>query len=301
MSNKSNLRLQTRFAAVFACVIGITTICSISIRNQTIEALTQKSGSVGIQGTIPSNPPTRAATITVPSNGASFTQVPITVSGLCPTGLLIKVFSNNIFVGSAVCANGSYSVQISLFSGQNNLISRDYDALDQVGPDSNQVIVTFNDIQFLQFGTHLQINSNYAEYGAPPGTELDWPIQLFGGTGPFALSVDWGDGSPQTLMSIANDGTVMLKHIYKTAGIYTVVIKAVDKNGQTAFLQVVGQGTGAIQNNIKSNSGNNVIIEKGGILIWPAIAMAPLIIAGFWVGRRYEIREIRKRYLGPDS
>jgi hypothetical protein len=252
-----------------------------------------QSGSVGLQGTISTAAPTRGATITVPANGAVFTTVPITVSGLCPTGLLVKVFANNIFVGSTVCSNGSYSVQVNLFSGQNDLVVRVYDALDQAGPDSNTVTVTFNDAQFLQFGTQVSLSSAYAERGAPPGTELDWPILLNGGIGPYAISVDWGDGSSSDLFSVSNPGTITLKHVYKLAGIYAVIIKATDKNGETAFLQVVGQATGASQSNTKS--GANVIIEKS-VLWWPAVAMLPLIFAGFWLGHRHGIYTMRRRF-----
>ncbi len=99
----------------------------------------QVSGSIGIQGTISTAPPTRGATIAVPSNGAVFTTTPITVSGLCPSSVLVKLFANNVFVGSTFCVNGSYSLQIDLFSGQNDLVARVYDALDQTGPDSNLV------------------------------------------------------------------------------------------------------------------------------------------------------------------
>src|SRR5665213_999026 len=166
-----------------------------------VMAVTTKSGSIGIQGTIPSPPPARGATIVVPSNGDVFTNVPITVSGLCPTGLLVKIFDNNVFVGSTVCVNGSYSLQIDLFSGRNDLVARVYDALDQAGPDSNTVTVTFNDAQFLQFGTHVSLTSDFAERGAPPGQKLDWPVILSGGTAPYAVSVDWGDGTATDLLS----------------------------------------------------------------------------------------------------
>lgn len=254
-----------------------------------------QSGSIGLEGTISTAPPTRGATIAVPANGAVFTGVPITVSGLCPTGLLVKVFANNIFVGSTVCSNGSYSLQISLFSGQNDLVARVYDALDQAGPDSNTVTVTFNDAQFSQFGTQVSLSSVYAERGAPPGTELDWPVLLNGGTGPYAISVDWGEGSPSELISVANPGTVTLKHTYKTAGIYTVIVKATDKNGEIAFLQLVGQATGATQSNSTKSNNGNVVIEKD-VIWWPAVAMLPLILAAFWIGQRHGIDKIRRRF-----
>lgn len=252
----------------------------------------QAAGSIGLQGTISTAPPTRGATIAVPSNGAVFTSVPITVSGLCPSNVLVKLFSNNVFVGSVLCQNGSYSLQINLFSGRNDLVARVYDALDQAGPDSNTVSVTFNDAQFAEFGTHVALNSPYAVRGAPPGKELDWPIILSGGIGPYAISVDWGDGSPTDLLSQDSTGTFTIKHVYKTAGVYKVIIKATDKNGGTAFLQLVGQATGAIQSNDK-NGGTSIVRRE--LLWWPALLMVPLIIAAYWSGRRAELYSLRKQ------
>jgi len=286
MKNLRTDGLLTRLGVILAGLL----VCSLALFAQPAMAVTNQSGSIGIQGTIPSPPPARGATIVVPSNGAIFTNVPITVSGLCPTGLLVKIFDNNVFVGSTVCVNGSYSLQIDLFSGRNDLVARVYDALDQAGPDSNTVTVTFNDAQFLQFGTHVSLSSVYAERGAPPGSELDWPILLSGGTGPYAISVDWGDGSPSDLFSVDNAGPLTIKHVYKLAGIYKVIVKATDKNGGEAFLQLVGQATGAAQNN---NKGGNVIIVKD-VLWWPALAMLPLIFAAFWIGRRHELYSLRK-------
>lgn len=254
----------------------------------------QDSGSVGLQGTITASAPTRAATITTPGNGATFTSVPITVNGTCPPNVLVKIFSNNVFVGSAFCVNGSYSVQVSLFSGQNELVARVYDALDQSGPDSNIVTVTFNDSQFAQFGTRVTLSSIYAQRGAPPEQEITWPILLSGGTGPYAVSVDWGDGSTTDLFSLDAAGTFNIKHTYKKAGIYNVIVKATDKNGGTAFLQLVGQATGATQNVSGKNGDANSIIEKQ-VLWWPALAMLPLIGAAFWTGRRSELYSLRKQ------
>jgi len=259
---------------------------AIMIARPPLASAFQESGAVGVQGIIPSTPPTRGATIAVPSSGVVFTNIPISVSGLCPTGLLVKIFSNNVFVGSTVCQNGSYTVLVDLFSGQNDLVARVFDALDQPGPDSNTVIVTFENSQFTFVGNHVYLSSAYAERGAPPNTELDWPITITGGTAPYALSVDWGDGTASELLSVPNVGAVTINHTYNQAGIYSVIMKATDRNGEKAFLQVVGQATGAIQSNSKANSGN-LIIEKQ-LLWWPALEMLPLILLAFWIGRRHE-------------
>lgn len=256
-----------------------------------------QSGTTGLQGKIPSPAPTTPATISTPTSGRVFTEIPVTVSGLCKTGLLVKIFSNDIFVGSADCAGGSYSVQVDLFGGQNDLVARVYDALDQAGPDSNKVTVTFQDSQFAAFGQRISLTSNLAKLGAPVGTLLTWPIILSGGTGPYAISIDWGDGSAADLKSQPFAGTFEITHTYKTAGIYRVVVKATDSTGATAFLQLVGVGAGEVT---QSNTGSKSGKDNGGAtrtiyIWWPILLMIPLLLGMFWVGKRYEVTAIHKQ------
>lgn len=253
-----------------------------------------QSSSVGLEGTVPGAAPTQAATILTPSNGQVFTTTPITVSGLCKTDLLVKVFSNNIFVGSVVCTNGSYSLKVDLFSGRNDLVSRVYDNLDQQGPDSNTVSVTFNDAQFAQFGSHVSLSSNYARLGASPGDTLSWPFILSGGTGPYALSIDWGDGSVVDLKSIAFPGVVNMDHVYAQAGVYTVVGKATDANGTSAYLQVIGVANGKISGSVGTSTGNPTQPRTTVILWQPLVIAVPFIILAFWLGRRHELYTIRR-------
>ncbi|MEK7152541.1 MAG: hypothetical protein AAB834_01215 [Patescibacteria group bacterium] len=254
-----------------------------------------QEGAIGIEGKIPSNPPTAGATITTPTNGQSFGRIPITVSGLCPTGLLVKIFANNVFVGSVLCEKGSYSIQIDLFSGRNDLIARVFDSLDQAGPDSNVVSVTFNDEQFNPFGTALlNLTSNYAKRGANPGERLTWPVILSGGTGPYAISVDWGDNKAPDLISREFTGTIDLSHVYDNAGIYKVTIKATDKNGLSAFLQVVAVANGAVTSDAAGEEKDNVCEVIVRVLWQPALACLLLIFISFWLGRKYELATLRK-------
>jgi hypothetical protein len=221
--------------------------------------------------------------------------MPIQVSGLCTKGLLVKVFANNVFVGSAQCDNGSYSLFVDLFSGRNDLVARVFDTLDQGGPDSNVVSVTFNDTQFNPFGgSLLSLTSNYAERGANPGEKLTWPIVLSGGTSPYAISVDWGDGKSADLISSQFAGTIDLSHVYASAGIYRVIVKATDKNGLSAFLQLVAIANGAVTSNAQGstkNQGETVIVR---ILWLPALICIPLLFLSFWLGRRYELAALRR-------
>ncbi|HSX34251.1 MAG TPA: hypothetical protein VLF62_01250 [Candidatus Saccharimonadales bacterium] len=259
------------------------------------------SGTSGVQGTVKTPAPKNAATISTPTNGQSFGKMPITVAGLCTSGLLIKVFSNNVFVGSAQCLNGSYSLQVTLFDGANEIVARIFDSLDQPGPDSNTVTVTYNNSQFGDnAGRQFTLTSLYALRGANPNEQLNWPISINGGTSPYALSVDWGDGKPSTLYSEPFAGNVVINHTYSSAGTYVITIKGVDKDGQTAFLQLVGQANGAVtQSTDKSSKDTIITITK---VLWiPAALCIPLIFASFWLGRRYELAALRRHLERPEE
>jgi hypothetical protein len=254
----------------------------------------EESGSIGVEGRISSPPPTVGATITVPQDGQVFTALPVTVAGICPNGLLVKVFKNNVFAGSVQCSGGSFSIVIDLFSGLNELVARVYDDLDQAGPDSNLVRVTLNDGR-PGAGSRVSLTSNFAKRGANPGQTLTWPIILAGGQGPYAITVDWGDGKPVDLFSREFPGTFDIEHIYDNPGIYNIVIKAVDQNGGVAYLQLVGVGNGPLSQESGGAGSGDGDAPQVKILWQPAAIMIPLIISTFWLGKRYELRVIRKR------
>lgn len=257
-----------------------------------------QSGSVGLEGTISSPPPSKAATITTPVTGRSFNSLPVTVNGLCPQGTMVKLFSNNIFVGSVKCTNGSFSLQIDLFSGQNELIARVYDDLDQAGPDSNTVTVNFSDPSFTSFDNRVSLTSTYARRGANPGESLVWPIVISGGVGPYALSVDWGDGKANTLKSVQFSGAVNVDHVYDSAGIYRVIVKVTDSKGSTAYLQLIGVGNGSVSssgNSTKDKGSATTTIVQTKYSIIPSLVALPLIASTFWLGRKYELQSLRRR------
>jgi hypothetical protein len=249
------------------------------------------SGSVGIEGKVPGNPP-KAPTITFPANGSSFTTLPVKVTGLCQSGSLVKIFKNDVFGGSAICKNGSYSIEIDLFVGKNELVARAYDDLDQASPDSNKVTVTLPASQFSGIN-RVSLSSVFARKGANPGEKLNWPIILSGGEGPYAISVDWGDGSRPDLISQQFPGTFNISHTYKSAGIYNVLIQATDKNGEVAFLQLVGVGNGEVSD--KNGGTTEKVKQVTKVVWWPAIFLIPLALLAFWLGRRHEIASLRSK------
>ena len=251
-----------------------------------------KPGSFGVEATKTKEPPTVSATIAVPGPGASFTTSPITVSGTCPTDHLVQIFNNNVMVGSVMCENGSFSLQVGLFAGTNELKAIVYDALEQAGPESNIATVTYTDTRFTAFGQLLTLTSNYGRRSAATGSQLTWPMQLSGGTGPYAFSIDWGDGSTAELKSQSLAGLVSLVHIYKKAGIYSVNVRATDANGVTAFLQVIAVSSGKVE----ATPEEKTVDASRVVILWiPAAVALILLFPAFWLGRRSHLVSLRKK------
>jgi hypothetical protein len=256
-----------------------------------------QSGSVGLTGQISAPPPSQGATISFPTTGQNFGELPIIITGICPDGLLVKIFKNNVFGGSVQCDGGNFSLQSDLFVGTNELVARVFDDLDQPGPDSNTVSVTFRG-NALNAPTRVTLTSNYAKRGANPGQTLTWPILLSGGTGPYAFSVDWGDGKETDLFTEPFPGTIDLSHVYDEPGIFNVIVKAVDTNGTTAFLQLVGVANGPLSQTTDSGTDSDqasFTTTRTKIVWWPAAVIVPFAISTFWLGKRYMLRVMKKR------
>lgn len=265
----------------------------------TVAVLAQSSAnpqtdSVGITGSVPADPPATGATISFPTSGEVFRQVPITVTGICPADLLVKMFKNQVFAGSVVCdAAGNFTIDIDLFSGRNELVAKVFDALDQPGPDSNLVTITYDDSGSSIGASKLVLTSNFATRGADPGTTLYWPLGLAGGGGPFAITVDWGDGSTD-VKSLDLAGNFSVDHVYEQPGTYKVIVKAADNLGDTAFLQLVAVSNGLLEGRLDEGATDRVVTNYIFVL-WPLYVMVVFIVSTFWLGRRYEVRRIRKR------
>lgn len=256
-----------------------------------------KPGSYGLEATKRQPPPTVGATITVPGNGATFSNSPITVSGICPNGLLVQIYNNGVMVGSTMCNNGSFKLEVSLFAGANELSAIVYDDLGQAGPTSKTVKVTYNDTNFSEFGTSLTLTSSYGRRSAPAGNDLDWPLQLSGGAGPYAFSIDWGDGEKPELKSQELAGPVTIVHPYEQAGIYQVNITATDVKGVSAFLQVVAVSNGKVDNSKDANNASDQKTTVTQVMWIPAAVAVAFIPLSFWLGRRSQVVSLRNRML----
>lgn len=264
-----------------------------------VPAVNPQSGAIGVSGLVLGPPPSTQAVILVPGNGSHTSIIPITVSGTCTGGLLVSIFANDIFVGSTVCtSSGAFSLQVDLFEGQNTLVAKVSDSLGQYGPDSAAVTVTYDSpLLALQgsavFGHQLYLLTATPSRGAQPGLPIAWVVTIVGGTPPYAVSWDWGDGKTD-LVSRQFDGPFSTAHTYDRPGVYRVIVKATDGAGNSAFLQLVTIVNGPIPATATTSGG----MDPGILIsIWPAYILVCLFVLVFWLGERRELKKLRHQHL----
>jgi hypothetical protein len=100
---------------------------------------------------------------------------------------------------------------------------------------------------------------------------------------PYALDVNLGDKSDNTLLSLATPGSKALKFSYASAGIYTITIKLKDREGKSAIVQTAVQTTGGTKTPLA------VIASDVTNTSWfrtpvPLYLIAVAITLGFWGG-----------------
>jgi hypothetical protein len=283
--------LKTGIAILISSIVVVLAVAGTT----TAQVQNPQSGGVGVQGKISAPPPTSAPTISSPTNGQVLSSIPVEVRGICTGDLLVKLYKNNVFSGSDQCRNGSYSITIDLFSGRNELVARHVDELDQQGPDSNVVGITFNDgATRPNLSERITVTSVYARRGANPTETLTWPIIISGGTPPYAVSVDWGDGSQSDVYSVTLPGEFTIKHVFSQAGVYRALIKVSDKNGNIGFLQLTAIANGEIKDADVAGA-----IESGKTvtkILWQPVVLAiPFVITTFYLGKKYEVTRIKQR------
>jgi len=261
--------------------------------------------SVGITGIMPGEPPTVAATITTPTNGQRFPTSPVAVSGTCPKNTLVEIFKNDIFAGSTPCDDkGSYSLEVDLLIGENRLVARVYDALNQPGPDSNIVTVFYDALppqagpvtSFDFTNTQLLLNTDAVFRGTFPEQEMNVPIDIIGGTPPYAVNVQWGDANNKVIPR-ADNTTFHATHTYKKAGTYQISLQASDAAGRVAFLTVAAIVNGQPPVEGAASTSGDSSLQNRLLVLWPLYTSALAIVVSFWLGEQREKRVLLRHGL----
>jgi hypothetical protein len=293
---------HTSYASLmFMLVIVGVLLAGLSFSAQAaVPAVNPQSGSVGLSGRVPGPAPSVAATILTPRNGSVTTSSPVTIAGVCPANTFVTIEKNGVFGGVTSCLDdGTFSLQVDLFSGSNALIAQVSDALGQFGPNSPTVTVTYNAPQQKLSGDQgrpLFILSNVTVLGGSPGEKLSRSVSIVGGVAPYAVSWDFGDYAT-SLSSQPGDGVVAVSHAYERPGTYNVIVRVTDSLGNNAYLQLVTVVNGPTEA-FGASSGNGKGSLPGTLVsAWPLYVLALVMVIFFWLGEKREVRKLRKKHL----
>lgn len=310
-------------------LVGILLFTGLFIYLNKSEVLAQESSSVSIGVVVPSQAPMVGAVITSPKNGDIVNGNGIIyVKGTCPAGNFIVIKSNGLTVGSTICKeSGSFSLKVQLLGGANILSALNYDNLNQSGPITPTVSITANKKSSSYMSVSSIVPSNpsvisgmnltitdckdYKDVKLPiggepriavicvprffgPNIEQVLGIIVWGGEPPYAVTIDWGDGSDESLISLKSQGYRKEAFSYKNAGNFNITFKLKDNSGNTAIVQT------AVQVNGETPSVTSPISALTNELFntsWlktpvPMYVLAVAVTLGFWGG------DIFDRYFG---
>lgn len=300
------------------------------------------SGSYSVTASYPGPPPASAATISSPTEGNRFTAVPITVNGSCPLNTYVTLLRNSFSSGVALCdATGQYSLKTDLFKGSNALQAQVYSQTDVPGPISSTVNVIYDPSVItgpsapqpaggstpVSNGPNATPPSGSTSGSAPvmtdpltlktqfkylahtPGQSVIYQFAVEGGTSPYAVVVDWGDGT-QKIVTVSESGAFSLSHSYERKGgykgSYRITVTAADAAGNQTILQLmalVNDLPGSALNSTKPTPPTLTSVDSlaqriQSLLkyIWPTFGFTVLMLASFWLGEMRELKLLRPKH-----
>jgi len=252
------------------------------------------------------------ATITSPKPNTRTTNAIIKVVGTCEPNATVVIRTNGTVAGSTHCsAEGTFQILIQLLPGRNELTALNYDSLGEVGPETPSVLVIFE----TDSGSPPQPPTpplpskpeSCSTYVAPAvsqggrarilvvcmpafmesGKTYELGILIWGGIGPYAVSVDWGDpGIERSLYSFKTAGYHTLEFTYQRPGTYVASISLSDQTEYAAFTQaaLVISGETSVFGITGSGSSLNTSWFYSNV---PLYLLLVMLVLGFWLGSLY--------------
>jgi hypothetical protein len=271
--------------------------------------------------------PKKAPTITFPLSGAKFSRSIMTLTGTCQSNTYIVLTRNGAFSGVGLCeANGTYHIRTDLFVGANDLQTQIFSPTDQPGPLSSIQTVFYHPVNLpvvvpeqastssapntaasnVQVTNPLLFKTQYKFRGTYTDTPSKWVLSLEGGSPPYAISVNWGDGETE-LISKATAGSFEIEHTYHKAGAYKgsyyIEFSATDAQKSKTFLQLlaiindppnkaVGAITGQGQNALQNLASNENPLDSIVKFAWSGYGVSLLMLTSFWLGEHRKMQQM---------
>lgn len=232
---------------------------------------------LNISAKVAAQVPVQPATITPPA--APTTNSPIvTITGTCEIttpASIVSITSGGMLLGSTVCDSaGTFSIEVTLRPGENQLIAHTVNITDDYGPDG--IPITINYISPTKPPTEhiadgvtptnsapvatpqsniagLKIISKYSYITYGPGKDAQWVGSFQGGAEPYTVVIDWGDGEVTNHANIGPNEQ-RFNHHYTSYATYFMTVTVTDKDGRSIKQQLAAvtpyiPQTGAVTTN----------------------------------------------------
>lgn len=142
--------------------------------------------SYDVTATVSAPAATQPAVIAKPTNGQHVTTQPIDIQGTCPAQSYVKLYRDESFSGTAVCAGGHFGIKTSLSIGANQLLARVFNLTDQEGPDSTLITIYYDLLVSVRPPASLPTSLQISEYSQGAVRELGSHPTISGLAPPFS-------------------------------------------------------------------------------------------------------------------
>jgi hypothetical protein len=127
-----HIALTALCLAVISIILAVTMVTKLHAESYDVTAK--------VSAALPATP----AFITSPFDGEHVSTALITVSGTCPSASYVTVYRDGILSGMSPCIGNTFSMQLSLTPGANQLLAKVYNVTNDEGPASPPITVFYD-------------------------------------------------------------------------------------------------------------------------------------------------------------
>jgi hypothetical protein len=248
-----------------------------------------------VTATVPVPIPAVAAAIDTPANNSLVHVASITISGSCPItspAIIVGIYNAaDELLGSSSCSvSGRFAVNVALANGTNVLTPKVFTVLHDAGAVGVAVTITYSPTVVTTAGLHFVLNSPFLTYKI--NEQFDWQFSIQGGSSPYILSVDWGDGSKDTQSATAA-GAVAFQHRYTQSGTHLIYLTITDNENRqvtTSVAAITLMSTNSVLNSNPEVNGSSqdAASPSSSLTISKAVVISysgtVIVVGAFWFG-----------------
>lgn len=226
-----------------AILLAIAGMCMVGI-----SALGHATaGDIVVYATNPAPIPTDAPVITKPADGENISKSTVIVAGTCPAAdprVVIAILNDGQQVSSVACdSDNNFSVPLVVEPGEHRLVARVYTITGGQGLDSQPVTFTYS-VPAPVTSAAVAAEQGQDKGGIPlvvtidepfivfgPAKDAIWKGSISGGTLPYKVHINWGDGKSSDY-TVRASGAQEFAHHYTSMESHLITLRVIDREGR---------------------------------------------------------------------